>query len=579
MVSRVTETGLKESDREWWKEAVVYQIYPRSFNDSDGDGVGDIPGIVEKLDYLDDLGVDVVWLSPVYESPNADNGYDIADYRAIMDEMGTMSDFEELLAGIHDRDIRLVMDLVVNHTSDEHEWFRKSRRREGKYGDYYIWRDPVDGGPPNNWESAFGGSAWTFDEERGQYYLHLFDTKQPDLDWTNPAVREDIYEMMTWWLEKGVDGFRMDVVNLISKREGLPDGDENSGMVGVEHFANGPRIHEYLREMYDEVLSEYDCMTVAEMPFIGVEDAREYLGEDGDGLNTVFHFEHMDLTYGDRKWSLEHYDERNLAEEPLSEWDLTDLKAIVDRWQRGLADEDWNSIYWGNHDHPRCVSRFGNDGQYRRESATLLATYLLTMRGTSFVYQGDEIGTTSADWHSIGEMRDVEAVNYTRVLMEEYDLDFEDVAPLVRARSRDNARTPMQWSDGHDAGFTDGDPWIKVTENYPEVNVERAREDPRSVWHYYRELVALRHSEDVLVYGDFEMLLPDDEQVFASLRTLGEDTVLVALNFSEARPDAVLPADVGYEHDEANLLAGNYDDADGREPLALRPWEARVYRL
>lgn len=568
-------------DRAWWKEAVVYQVYPRSFNDSNGDGVGDIPGIVEKLDYLDDLGVDVVWLSPVYESPGADNGYDIADYRAIDDEMGTMADFEALLAGMHDRDMGLLMDLVVNHTSDEHDWFQRSRRREDGYEDYYYWRDPVDGGVPNNWESVFGGSAWTYDDERGQYYLHLFDPKQPDLNWRNPDVRADVHELMTWWLEKGVDGFRMDVVDLLSKREGLPDGHAHGDPVGVEQFTSGPRIHEYLREMYDAVLSNYDCMTVAEMPWVGVEEAKRYLGEDGDGLQMTFHFQHMGLTYGDDRWSMDRYDPTDLASEPLSDWHLPDFKAVVARWQRGLDGEGWNSIYLGNHDHPRAVSRFGDDGRYREKSAKLLATYLLTMRGTSYVYQGDEVGMTSADWER-DEIEDVSARNHVERLLAEYDLDYEAIRPLVRERSRDNARTPMQWSADGSAGFTTGDPWLKVNENYPEINVERARGDPDSVWHYYRDLVELRHSEDVLVYGDFELFLPGDEQVFTYLRELGEEYVLVALNFSGESPGGHLPAWVDYDPG-IDVLACNYDDPaiDHREGRfrPMEPWEARVYRL
>ena len=571
-----------EIDREWWKEAVVYQIYPRSFNDASGNGVGDIPGIVEKLDYLDDLGVDVVWLSPVYESPNADNGYDIADYRAINEDMGTMDDFDDLLAGMHERDIKLLMDLVVNHTSDEHEWFQQSRRREEKYEDYYYWRDPADdGGPPNNWQSIFGGPAWTYDEAREQYYLHLFDTKQPDLKWKNPDVREEIYDMMTWWLEKGIDGFRMDVVNLISKREGLPDG-EPHGLRGSEHFANGPRIHEYFQEMHEKVLSNYDCMTVAEMPFIEVDDAKEYLGEDGDGLDMTFHFHHADLTYGPGKWSMDWYDPHNLDEEPLNDWNLTDLKYIVSVWQEGLEGEGWNSIYLGNHDHPRALSRFGDDGEYHNESAKVLATYLLTMRGTSYVYQGDEIGMTSADWHSLDEVRDVEARNQIQRLMEEYDVRFEQLRPFVRARSRDNARTPVQWSAEKNAGFTAGEPWIKVTENYEEINVEASRADPDSVWHYYRDLIEMRHELDVLVYGDFELFLPDDEQVFTYLRSLGDEHVLVALNVSGEQPNGHLPDWVDYDPG-IEVLACNYDepavDHDEERFRPMEPWEARVYRL
>ncbi|RBI61674.1 glucohydrolase [halophilic archaeon] len=554
-------------EREWWKEATVYQIYPRSFRDSDGDGVGDIPGVTEKADYLDELGVDVVWLNPVYESPNADNGYDISDYRSIMDEFGTMDDWERLLAALHDRDIRLIMDLVVNHTSDEHEWFRKSREsKDGDYRDYYIWREGEDGGPPNNWEGAFGGSAWTYDERTGEYYLHLFDEKQPDLNWDNPEVRQRVYDMMEWWLEKGIDGFRMDVIDLVSKAEGLPDGDPDSGWVGNEHFMGGPRVHDYIREMYEEVLQDRDVMTVGEMPGATVDEAKQYLGPDGDGLNMIFHFEHVTLDYGEdgSRWT-------------MGEWSLPEFKRVFTKWQTELEGEGWNSAYLGNHDWPRMVSRFGDDGVYRIESAKMLATMLFTLRGTTYVYQGDEIGMTNYPFESVEEVRDVSARNFVeRKRSEGYD--FDDVKDVVRHRSRDNARTPMQWSDEQYAGFTDGEPWIPVNPDHETVNVDEAMDNEESVWHYYRTLIDLRHENDVLVYGEYDLLLEEDPDVYAYLRTLDDERALVVLNFTESTPTFTLPVDVTY--DEAELMVGNYAVA-GHDPRSfeLRPYEARVYRL
>jgi oligo-1,6-glucosidase len=593
------ETLPNGETRRWWKEAVVYQIYPRSFNDSDGDGVGDIPGIRRKVEYLDDLGVDVVWLNPVYESPNADNGYDISDYRAIMDEFGTMEDWEALLADLHDRDIRLVMDLVVNHTSDEHAWFRWSREStESDYRDWYFWREGEDAGavpwdaedgpdgeaPPNDWESFFGGPAWTYDEETGEWYLHLFDEKQPDLDWTNERVREEVFDTMAWWLEKGIDGFRMDVINLISKPEGLPPTDTDRGIETIDRVADGPRVHEYLREMREAVLSP-DLLTVGEM--VGEElpmaEARQYVGQgpDRDGLSMLFHFEHMLLDRGEEFWE-------------TSEWELTDLKAVFDRWQAGLADEGWNSLYFANHDQPRSVSRFGDDGEYRRESAKLLATLLHTLQGTPYVYQGEELGMTNVPFESLSEFRDVDTLNPVRRAIERGEIDsFQSVAEGVRANSRDNARTPMQWSAETNAGFTDGEPWIKVNPNHAEINVADEREDPDSVWHYYRRLIELRDERDVMAYGDYDPYLREHEEVWAYTRTLGEERWLVVLNFSGTETEFELPADVVADADP-EVVIGNYEAgetdrerADETAPIGaaeagefrLRPWEARVYDL
>ncbi|WP_380677402.1 glycoside hydrolase family 13 protein [Salinigranum sp. GCM10025319] len=556
-------------DREWWKEAVVYEIYPRSFNDADGDGIGDLPGITEKVEYLDRLGVDVVWLCPVYDSPNHDNGYDISDYRAIMDEFGTIADWDELLAELHARDIRLIMDLVVNHTSDEHEWFRRSRRREGGYDDYYHWRDGSPDEPPNNWESIFGGSAWTYDEVREEWYLHLFHESQPDLNWRTPDVRADVKEMMTWWLEKGIDGFRMDAINLLSKPAGYPDGDPTASLVGEELFFNGPRLTAYLRELYDDVLSNYDAMTVAEMANTDIETAVEYLGEEGAGLDMIFQFEHMKIDWGPRG----KYDP-----EGWGEFDLPELKEILSRWQTRLRDRGWNSVFLGNHDQARIVSRFGDDDEYHEESATLLATFLLTMGGTPYLYQGDEIGMTNFEFDTFDEVNDVETIGAVEDLLRRGVVDsFDEVRDLVNYASRDHARTPMQWDTTDNAGFTNGEPWLPVNENYPEINVQAALADPDSVWYYYQRLIDLRHDEDVFVYGEYDLLCPDDERIYAYTRTLGDDVMLVVLNWSaeSARFDAG-----GIDVADAAVVVGNYDDPPVTpDEEALRPYEAVVYRL
>lgn len=543
----------------WWKEAVFYQIYPRSFNDSDGDGVGDIPGIVEKIEYIDELGVDAVWLNPVYESPQVDYGYDVSDYRSVHDEYGTMGDLEGLLEELHGRDIRLVMDLVVNHTSDEHDWFAKSRERDKKYSDYYVWREGKDGGPPNNWESAFGGSAWTYDEKREQYYLSLFHESQPDLNWRNPDVRDDVVEMVGWWLEKGVDGFRMDVINLLSKPEGLPDGDPERDWVGSEHFANGPMIHEYLTELCERAFEPHDAFTVGETPEITPEDAEEY---SQDGLDMVIPFEHMELDHGDDvDWF-------------VTDVDLLELKDVFSRWQEA---DCWTSLYWNNHDQPRAVSRFGDDEGYRVESAKMLATLVFTLRGTPFVYQGEEIGLTNTEFESLDEMRDTGTIERAETAMEELGIEeFDSVSEIVNRWARDNARTPMRWTDGEGAGFTDAgvEPWIKINTNHEGINVEEARRDEDSVWGYYRELVEMRKENPVFVHGDYEVVDEEHPEVYAYERSLEDDRALVVLNFFDG--EATFTESARYDTDEP--LVGNYD-VDGSSDENLRPYEARVYRV
>jgi len=558
--------GMTNMERAWWKEAVVYQIYPRSFKDSDGDGVGDIQGIVSKLDYLQELGVDVIWLSPVYKSPNDDNGYDISDYFEIMDEFGTMQDWTQLLDGLHERGMKLLMDLVVNHTSDEHAWFAESRSsRDNPYRDYYIWRPGKSGNiPPNNWRSFFSGSAWKYDDTTGEYYLHLFSKKQPDLNWDNPKLRQSVYEMMTFWLDKGVDGFRMDVINLISKVPGLPDDGEDGLGDGSPYFMNGPHVHDYLREMNEQVLSKYDVMTVGETPGVSVEEALKYTGADRKELQMVFQFEHMDVDAGDGdKWT-------------VVPWTLQKLRGVLHKWQTGLAEDGWNSLYLNNHDQPRMVSRFGNDGEYRVPSAKMLATLLHTLKGTPYIYQGEELGMTNIQFNSIEDYRDIEILNMYEERVTQGNADPGTIMEAIHAKGRDNARTPMQWNAGPNAGFTTGTPWIRINPNYKEINAEASMSDPDSVFRYYQRLIALRKQNPVMVYGDYQLLLQDHEQIYAYTRTLGEVIWLIALNFSETA--AILEFDDRYSGMKRELIIGNYPE-DGMEPEQLRPYEARVYRM
>ncbi|WP_277553155.1 alpha-glucosidase [Halobaculum limi] len=582
--------------RTWWKEATVYQVYPRSFADGDGDGVGDLAGLADRADYLDDLGVDAVWLNPVYESPMADNGYDVADYRAIDDTFGTMDDWRRVRDALHDRDIRLVMDFVPNHTSDEHEWFEISRRR-GATADWYHWADGVDAAdaswssergpdgeaPPNNWQSFFGGPAWSYDDEREQWYLHLFDPKQPDLNWENPAVREAVADEMQFWLDEGIDGFRLDVVNLLSKPAGYPNGEQSDPFNGTLRLVpNGPRIHEYVSELAEEVFDDERLLTVGEC--IGepsVEEAAEYVGPDGDGLSMIFHFDHVGIGRGERLWERE-------------EWSLTDLKETFDRWQEGLYGRGWNSLYFNNHDQPRVVSRFGDDDEYRRESATCIATLLHTLRGTPYVYQGEELGMSNPTFESLSEFRDVETVRTVENALAAGEVSsFEAIKDGLNAHSRDTSRTPMQWTTGEHAGFTDGDPWIRLHEDHDEVNVERQRGDPDSAWHYYRRLIDVRDDHPVLVYGEYENHTPEDERVWAYTRTLDDantatdtaadanhDRAFVALNWSGDRVDVTPPQAVAGA--DTTLELSNYGETPSPgavESYTARPWEARVYLL
>jgi oligo-1,6-glucosidase len=559
---------------DWWRSAVVYQVYPRSFADSDGDGVGDIPGITSRLDYLARLGVDVLWLSPVYASPMDDNGYDISDYEDIDPLFGTLADLDDLVAGLHERGIRLVMDLVVNHTSDEHRWFAESCDPQSPKRDWYWWRPAPDGhepgtegAEPTNWESAFSGSAWEYDGRSREYYLHLFSRKQPDLNWENPEVREAVYAMMRGWVDRGIDGFRMDVINLISKPAELVDGVPPPGRSLAPAFdsvANGPRLHEFLQEMNARVgLGERHLLTVGEMPGSSVQLARDVTDPTRRELDMVFTFEHVQLDErpGGGKWALTHLP-------------LTVLKANLDTWQRGLEGTGWNSLYWDNHDQPRAVSRFGDDSpEHRVASAKTLATVLHLHKGTPYVYQGEELGMTNADFTDIGHYRDIESLNFHSDATT-LGTAPEEVLAALAAKSRDHARTPMQWDDSEHAGFTDGEPWLPVNPNKDTVNAAAAVADPGSVFHHYRRLIGLRHVEPVVVHGRFELLLPDHEQLWAFTRTRGDDVLLVLANCSSL-PAYVDPVDVP-DRTGADVLLASHPEGD---PDELRPWESRVYRL
>lgn len=554
--------------KQWWKEAVIYQIYPRSFKDSNGDGIGDINGIISKLDYLKELGIDVIWLSPVYQSPNDDNGYDISDYRGIMEEFGTMADWERLLDEMHKRGLKLIMDLVVNHSSDEHSWFVESRKsKDNPYRDYYIWRDGKEGSEPNNWESCFSGPAWKYDEATDQYFLHLFSQKQPDLNWENPKLRQEVYDMMKFWLDKGIDGFRMDVINFISKVNGLPDAELPEGRKfapGGDYYMNGPKIHDYLQEMNEKALSGYDVMTVGEMPGVNVEEAKLYTAEDRKEVNMVFQFEHVDLDSGSGgKWDLR----------PMK---MSALRDSFTKWQKGLEHEGWNSLYLNNHDQPRMVSRFGNAKEYRVESAKMLATFLHTLKGTPYIYQGEELGMTNVRFDSIEDYQDIETLNMYREKVIENGEDQDLVMNSIYVKGRDNARTPMQWDDSEHGGFTTGDPWLKVNPNYTEINAEQAMEDPDSVFHYYRRLIALRKEYPIMVYGSYDLLMPDHDKIYAYTRKYEGQTMIVMLNFSDDNPVFTLPSEF---ESRGDLLIGNYEVEDGGDicEVELRPYEARVY--
>ena len=542
----------------WWKEAIVYQIYPRSFCDSNGDGIGDLNGITSKLDYLKELGIDVIWLSPVYKSPNDDNGYDISDYEAIMTEFGTMDDFDKMLSEAHKRGIKIVMDLVVNHTSDEHPWFVESRSsKDNPKRDYYIWKEGKNGKEPNNWGSAFSGPAWKYDEKTDMYYLHLFSVKQPDLNWENQKVRKEVFDMMTRWCKKGIDGFRMDVISLISKPEGFPDA-KVVGLYGDMNIcANGPKVHDYLKEMNQKVLSKFDIMTVGETAGVTLDEAKRYANSEGSELNMVFQFEHMNLDSGEKfKWSTKHIP-------------LVPLKENLTKWQLGLDDVAWNSLYFCNHDQPRIVSRLGDDSdEFRELSAKCIATCLHMTQGTPYVYQGEELGMTNTVFNSVDDFRDLESINAYRELIESGLYTKEDMFPKIAHKSRDNARTPMPWDTSENAGFTTGTPWLALNPNYNKINVADQLKREDSVFHYYQKLIKLRKEYEIIVYGKYELLLPDDEHIFAYVRTLGNQKLLVVCNFSKTEQKFDFS---GYEN--AKVLISNYD-GNISEKATLKPYSA-----
>ena len=551
---------MTEEKKAWWKEAVIYQIYPRSFADSNGDGIGDLNGITAHLDYLETLGIDVIWLSPVYKSPNDDNGYDISDYRDIMDDFGTMEDFDRLLAEAHRHHIRIVMDLVVNHTSDEHAWFIESRSsRDNPHRDYYIWKEPKDGKEPNNWGAWFGGSAWELDEHTGMYYLHCFSRKQPDLNWENPKVRDEVFDMMNWWCEKGIDGFRMDVISMISKDPSFPDGPVEDGLYGslTPYVCNGPHVHEYLQEMNRRVLSHYDLLTVGEAAGVTIEEAQKYANNDGTELGMVFQFEHVDLIRG-----------------PIGKWSdqkpkLRDFRRVMNKWQYELEGKAWNSLFLDNHDQPRVVSRFANDSeQYRVVSAKMIATCLHMLKGTPYIYQGEELGMTNAYFDQLEDYRDIESLNAFHQYVDTGLVQAEDMMRYLKEISRDNARTPMQWDASPNAGFTTGTPWIRVNPNYKEINAAACTADPDSVFHYYQELICLRHTLPVIVYGKFEGLLEDSETIYAYRRLLDGQVLTVACNFTDQEQACDLCEDPA-----ARELISNYKT---HKTGALQPYEARV---
>ena len=540
-------------ERKWWHSSVVYQIYPRSFNDSNGDGIGDINGIREKLDYLKELGIDVIWLSPVYKSPNDDNGYDISDYCDIMDEFGTMDDMEKLLKEANEKGIKILMDLVVNHTSDEHKWFIEAKKsKDNKFRDYYIWRDPVNGHEPNNLGSCFSGSAWQYDESTDQYYLHLFSKKQPDLNWENEKVRNEVYKMMNFWVDKGIGGFRMDVIDLIGK---VPD-----EMI----TGNGPKLHDYLQEMNKAALEGHDLLTVGETWGATPEIAKLYSNPKRKELSMVFQFEHigLDQIEGKEKWDVK----------PL---DLLDLKKVLSKWQTELEGEGWNSLFWNNHDLPRIVSRWGNDREYRVESAKMLATLLHGMKGTPYIYQGEELGMTNVRFEDINEYNDIETLNmYKDRISKGYSHD--EIMASIYAKGRDNARTPMQWDSTENAGFTTGKPWLKVNKNYKFINVEDCLQDKDSIFYHYKKLINIRKHNDTIIYGNYKLLLPEDKNVFAYSRELNGDKIVVVCNFYNKEINLNFKEDFN----NVEILLSNYKDSSIlMKDLKLRPYEAIMYRV
>ena len=555
----------------WWKKSVVYQIYPKSFYDTTGNGVGDIAGIIEKLDYLKKLGVDVVWLTPIYKSPQRDNGYDISDYFVIQEEYGTMEDFDRLITEAHKRDLKIIMDIVVNHTSTEHEWFQEAKKsKDNPYRDFYIWKDQKeDGSAPTNWVSKFGGSAWEHDKLTEQSYLHLFDVTQADLNWENERVRRSVYDMMTFWFEKGVDGFRLDVINLISKDQRFLDDDGSIAPGdGRKFYTDGPRVHEYMREMNQEVFSKYDSMTVGEMSSTTVDHCIQYSHPDRGELSMTFNFHHLKVDYPNgEKWA-------------LADFDFIKLKEILSTWQTEMnKGGGWNALFWCNHDQPRVVSRYGNDELYHNKSAKMLAATIHLMQGTPYIYQGEEIGMTNPKFSSIDEYRDVESLNVYEIKRAQ-GMAENEILEILKHKSRDNSRTPVQWSDEPNAGFTKGTPWINPADNYREINVEKALDDEDSIFYFYQKLIALRKQYDIITYGNYELILGEDEQIFAYIRNGADEKLLVINNFYGSETAFELPEDITFEGYHSEILLSNYKDSSKEfKQVLLRPYESIVYHL
>lgn len=549
--------------KQWWKEIVAYQVYPRSFYDSNGDGIGDLPGLIEKLDYLKDLGIDLIWVCPIFDSPNDDNGYDIRDYKAILDEFGTMEDCDRLIEEVHKRDMKIIFDLVVNHTSDEHEWFIESRSsKDNPYRDYYIWHEgDEEGNRPNNWESIFSGSVWEYDEQTEEYYMHVFSKKQPDLNWENPAVRQDVYSLINWWLDKGIDGFRVDAISHIKKREGFPDMPNplNKDVVpSYDGHMNQPGIDKFLTELAAETFNNYDIMTVGEANGVSIKDAEQWVGEESGYFDMIFQFEALGL-WGERDGEV---------------FDLRDYKQVLTKWQEGLDGIGWNALYIENHDLIRAVSAMGDDGTLRKTSAKALGMMYFFMQGTPFIYQGQEIGMTNVQFDELTDYDDIQSVNRARQMMKE-GTPREEAMNYIYASSRDNVRTPMQWNAQPEAGFTTGTPWLGVNPNYADINVAESLKDPNSIYHFYKEMIALRRDNEALIYGSYELVLPLHKQVYAYKRQGESETYLIVVNvFNDSAEVDLTPFDL------KELVLTNYEVPNSLEKdIQLRPYEARLYRL
>ncbi len=548
-------------DQAWWRTATIYQIYPKSFCDSGDKGTGDIQGIISKLDYLKLLGVEAIWLTPVYQSPMIDNGYDISDYYAINPDFGTMADFDELLSEAHDRGIRIIMDIVVNHTSTEHQWFQQALgNRDSKYRDYYIWKDPIEGKAPNNWQSKFGGNAWELDEQTGQYFLHLFAKEQADLNWENPKVRDEVKRIISFWAEKGVDGFRLDVINLISKQQDFPD--DLSGD-GRRFYTDGPKVHEYLQEISQAVFQKYGSVTVGEMSSTTLEHCQQYSAPSGNELSMVFNFHHLKVDYlnGD-KWT-------------KTPFDFIQLKQIFNHWQTGLNGKGWGALFWCNHDQPRIVSRLGNDQQFRVESAKMLAASIHLMQGTPYIYQGEEIGMTNPNYTDISQYRDVESTNMYDIMVNQEGVGRDEMLEILAQKSRDNSRSPMQWNSGAQAGFSKGEPWLDIAANYQQINAAYAVDDQDSVFYFYQKLIELRKSTTVITEGDYVDLLPEHKHVFCYARRDEKHTLICINNFYGVQASGSLPETLAL--DKAQCLLSNYAQSSGIEhAFTLQPYETQV---